>query len=514
MAIVANAYQVQKTSVQRVNTIFKENATGLFLDSMAVIIFLKSFPVSDSVKREIFTFYTLRRYQLAWFTKTGMIAAAPNFYNQLQNYQSDFADNSFKNARFNSLFTLAQADDKKFVLKRDETQELELLLTSTFFLYSKKVYGGIVNGPATLNWYIPAKKRNYRELLDSMLVAEKGENIAEPLNEYYTRLKGKLKLYRIILKDGGFPRVSAEKKQYQAGDSDSCIINAKQHLFLSGDLKLNDRTILFSDSLANAVLNFQHRMGLPENGKLDAPTIKELNITVEYRIKQMLINMERLRWVPVEMENDYLLVNIPEFRLHIFENKQQVWMTNVVVGKAATRTSIFKGNVSEVILNPYWNIPASIVRNEILPHMKRDASYLKNHNMEVVSGNQIRQRPGINNALGKMKFIFPNDYRIYLHDTPSKDLFEESKRAFSHGCIRVKDPRKLALYLLKNNSDWNMEKIDNILTTDKSLSIPVLPSVPVYIAYFTAWVDNTGQLNFRNDIYNMDSRIAKEIFNN
>jgi murein L,D-transpeptidase YcbB/YkuD len=287
----------------------------------------------------------------------------------------------------------------------------------------------------------------------------------------------------------------------------------KKYLLLSGDLKTNDNTTIFTDTLAKAIQRFQHRMGLTENGKIDRATIIEFNKPIEFRIKQMMVNMERLRWVPVELENEYLLVNIPEFRLHIFENNKQIWAANVVVGKDVRQTSIFKGNISQIVLNPYWGIPISIVKNEILPKIRRNSNYLARNNMEVVNGN-YRQKPGKNNALGKMKFLFPNHYNIYLHDTPSKSLFGATNRAFSHGCIRVENPKKLVLFLLRKETDWNEQKVDNILKTDNETIIKVKPNVPVYIAYFTAWVDNTGQLNFRNDLYHLDEKLSKEIFGN
>ena len=224
-----------------------------------------------------------------------------------------------------------------------------------------------------------------------------------------------------------------------------------------------------------------------------------------------MVNLERLRWIPVQMEKDYLLINIPEFKLHVFENSKQVWAANVVVGKTARRTSIFRGNLSQIVLNPFWGIPNSIVQDEILPKIKKNPNYLANNNMEVIDGN-YRQKPGLNNALGKIKFLFPNNYNIYLHDTPSKGLFKENTRAFSHGCIRVENPKKLAYYLLRNEPEWSPEKINNVLLTDTMTNIIVRPTVPVYIAYFTAWVDNTGQLNFRNDLYNLDNKLSKEVF--
>jgi murein L,D-transpeptidase YcbB/YkuD len=268
------------------------------------------------------------------------------------------------------------------------------------------------------------------------------------------------------------------------------------------------------------------------NGKLNTKTIIELNKTVEYRIKQILVNLERLRWIPDTIENDYLLVNIPEYKLHIIKNGKLLWETNVIVGKEAKRTSVFRGNIARIILNPYWNIPNSIINEEVLPKLKRNSNYLSKNNMEVVSSSGkpidastinwnkytenipylIRQKPGNENSLGKMKFLFPNNFNIYLHDTPAKELFNQRHRDFSHGCIRVENPKKLALYLLQKNTNWNGEKIDKVLETITETGIAIKPKMPVYIVYFTAWVDDKNNLNFRNDIYNLDEQLAKNIF--
>jgi murein L,D-transpeptidase YcbB/YkuD len=201
-------------------------------------------------------------------------------------------------------------------------------------------------------------------------------------------------------------------------------------------------------------------------------------------------------------------VNIPEFKLHLFENNAQVWQTNIVVGKVLKQSNIFSDAVSQIIINPYWNVPNSIYQKEI--RRKLSKNYLAKNNMERYNGG-VRQKPGDNNSLGRIKFLFPNNYNIYLHDTPAKNLFGETKRAFSHGCIRVENPFVLAQYLLKNTV-YNQPKIDSIILTNKEFIIELKPTIPVYIAYFTAWVDNAGQLNFRNDLYNLDKQLAGELF--
>jgi len=508
-----------------------QNYSDLVLDEAAVNAYFKAFPESDTIQKEVYKFYQNREYQFAWFNKKGMTMAVLIFYNQIQNYSADFNNKSLIDSQLDSLIDLTNADKKPSLIRENRKKELELLLTTTFFKYSKKVYGGISKSPHELDWYIPRKKKNYQAMLDSLVVLDKGEKISEPVNQYYTKLKAKLREYRAIAKKGGFPKVVTTKKLISITESDSCLLAVKQHLFLTTDLEVNDKTIVFTDELAKAVRSFQNRMGLAESGKLNNQTITELNKPVDFRIRQIMVNLERLRWVPVEMEKEYLIANIPEYKLHVIENNELVWTTNIVVGKDVKQTTIFKGNISRIVLNPYWNIPNSIIMSEIIPDIKKNPNYLADNNMEVVSGDEvinpstinwdkykkavpfiIRQKPGKGNALGRMKFLFPNNFNIYLHDTPSKGLFDESKRAFSHGCVRVENPNKLLLHFLRNDKTWNQERIDAVIATNEEFGIQIKPTIPVYIVYFTSWVDYKGQLNFRNDIYNLDDQLANEIF--
>jgi murein L,D-transpeptidase YcbB/YkuD len=508
----------------------KKNYTNLVLDSAALVSFYRVHLVADSIQKDVSEFYRKRAYQYAWFSENTLTNAALSYDNQRKSYISDFADSSLYNAEIDSLLLEAKTVGQAFLTDPQRVQKLELLLTTSFFNYTNKAFTGTVKNPLDLEWFIPRKKKDYQALLDT-LVSTKGNPIREPVNRYYTLLKDKLRIYRGIEKQGGWGSIDIPKKALKKEDTDSSLIEVKKTLVLMGDLKEFDSTAVFTDSLAIAVKRFQHRMGLAENGKIDANTATELNRPVSFRIRQIMLNMERLRWVPDEIEPNMLLVNIPEFKLHVFENGVQSWMCNVVVGKEANKTSIFKGNLSYVVLNPYWVVTNNIINNEILPKLKSNPGYLARNNMEVVSGDKvlnpnsikwssfqknipytIRQKPGPSNSLGKVKFLFPNNYSIYLHDTPSKNLFGETARAFSHGCIRVSEPERLALHLLKNNPAWDEEKLESVWATQKEKWITVRPSVPVYIVYFTAWVDYTGQLNFRTDLYGLDKTLSAEIF--
>ncbi len=510
LLISCNNKNNKKKKTNAINkALSKKDNNDILLDSNNLVPFFNENKISDSIQKDVIDFYQERAFQQAWINTDGLTIAANNFYDQLQNYKADFEDNQFMSLQLDSLISNIKDDEKAFLREPENVVQLELLLTTTFFKYSKKVYGGITQESKSLGWFIPRKKRDYQVLLDSLVSQNKDADFEEPLNKYYSLLKEKLKSYRLIEKNGGFSKYIPFKKTMQLTETDSSITEIKKHLQATGDLKVNDKTNVFTDSLLVAVKHYQQRMGLTETGKLDANTLAEMNRPVAERIKQIMINMERLRWVPEEVEKDYLLVNIPEFKLHVFENHKLVWETNVVVGKVLTQTTIFKGNMSSIVLNPYWNVPYSIYKKEIKPRLTN--RYLARNNMERYNGG-VRQKPGKNNSLGKIKFLFPNNYNIYLHDTPSKNLFGETKRGFSHGCVRVQEPQKLALYLLRKDTSWHMEKMNTVLQTDIETPITLSPTMPVYIVYFTTWVDSAGDINFRNDLYNLDEKLSNEIF--
>jgi L,D-transpeptidase YcbB len=330
----------------------------------------------------------------------------------------------------------------------------------------------------------------------------------EPIYRQYALLKAQLKKYRDIEKAGGWLTIKADKKSYKKGDSSLAIISIKKRLWLTGDLAANNDDPLFDDALEIAVKNFQLRYGLTATGTVDARLITEMNTPIKNRIRQLIVNMERCRWLPLALNKDYLVVNIPEYRLHVFEKDSLAWSMNVVVGTSMNKTAIFSGMMNTVVFSPYWNVPPGIMKNETLPAIKRDKNYLQRNHMEW-NGNAVRQIPGPWNALGKVKFLFPNSHNIYLHDTPAKTGFEKDRRAFSHGCIRVAEPQKLANYILRKQAEWQPARIATAMNAGKEQYVKINEPLPVLITYLTAWVDAKGLLQFRPDVYNRDERLAK-----
>jgi murein L,D-transpeptidase YcbB/YkuD len=296
-------------------------------------------------------------------------------------------------------------------------------------------------------------------------------------------------------------------------DHSPVIPAIKKQLYLLGYTKATDTTNVFDTSLAGAVAGFKITHGLKGDSLITGSMIKELNTPVKIRIEQIMVNMERLRWVPGDSATrEFILVNIPAFTLYYYEDKKVAWECNVVVGKPMTKTVIFSGQMQYVVFSPYWNVPPSIINKEIKPGMKKNPNYLARHNMEW-NGGRVRQKPGPRNSLGLVKFLFPNSNNIYLHDSPSKSLYNEAVRAFSHGCIRVSKPKDLAMRVLRQDPSWTSAKIDAAMHAGVEKYVTLKNKIPVYIGYFTCFIDENGNVNFRKDIYDRDNRLLDMLIN-
>ena len=492
-----------------------KNYTTYIFDSLQLDSFIYVYKLDEVVSAKIRSFYSQRSFQYAWFNECGLVSSSLTFRDLVLTYFDEIDGKTEEPMLLDTLLDRAHEDESNFLINTHQVKALEFLLTANFFKYSTKIYSGTSEDIQSLSWYIPRKKRDYNMLLDSLILSDNLHQFKEPLNPYYIKLRKKLIEYKQIEKLGGLDKISLNKVNLKLGDTNMGISLLKKLLFRFGDWKEVDTSPIFTSTLHASVLHFQARMGLAPNGMVDMKTINEINTPMHWRIKQILINLERLRWMPSTLPDNFLLVNIPAYKLHVIESSKPIFDMNIIVGKAIHKTVIFEGKVSSIVLNPYWNIPNSIVKNELLGHIRRNSNYLVRNNMEMVrNGNEIkyRQRPGPQNALGKIKFLFPNHYNIYLHDAPAKSLFNANSRAFSHGCIRLQNARKLALYMLNKQESWNEERLDAILTSNQETEIKISPKFPVFIAYFTTWVDNDEVIHFRKDIYGLDRRLELEMF--
>jgi murein L,D-transpeptidase YcbB/YkuD len=513
--------QCQRKEVKKIArdvTITPKNAvTKLLIDSMELEKYIIGAKLEDSSALRLRNFYNSRNFQFAWLTEKGLAEQTRVFYALDKSYDSTSRDSSKNELLFRKQLDGLISKDTTILAVSPAMVQLELELTQHFFNFVTNAYAGKVD-PAALQWYIPRKKINAVALLDS-LVAKKGAGVAEwePVNGYYKTLNKELIRWYSIQKRGSWPQLDAAAlKAIKEGDSGSVILQFKQRLIDFGDLDAKDSTSIYTAAVTAAVKKAQLQFGYGQTGKPDRLLLAALNAPVESRIQQMLINLERIRWSPLMPEGKLILVNIPEYKLHVFEAKKEVLNMGIVVGKAANKTVIFSNTLKNIVFSPYWNIPPSIVRAEVLPAMRKNRNYLAQKNMEQYGFSDglplIRQKPGNTNSLGRVKFLFPNSYNIYLHDTPAKSLFSEDKRAFSHGCIRLAKPKTLAEYLLADRPEWTTEKIDKAMNSKKEVWVTMKTPVPVIIAYFTSWVDKNGLINFREDIYGHDQKMAEQLF--
>ena len=493
--------------------------SDLFFDSTALGNFIKQKKIDDSIARRMLSFYNARNYQFAWFSSDGLTEQARGFWN-LHDYATTYEeDTSLKDKSLERKMDRLIAEDDLSVSAADKSFiNTELMLTWHFIKYMLSNYEKGYVKRKEMEAFVPRKKQDALALADSLINKKhKDDKYFEDVNPSYKALKEELSKYYTITKQGGWPQINKSKKSLKKGVSAPEIAVIKKRLHITNDMPAIDTSQLFNDALELAVKNFQERHGYKPTGVITDSLIKEMNIPAIKRLQQILMNVDRMRWLANQPTGNMIIVNIPEFVLHVYEGTRKVFDMDVVVGKEGHNTMMFNGDLNQVVFSPYWNVPSSIVEKEILPEMDKNSNYLVKENMEVTGTDEdglpvIRQRPGDKNALGKVKFLFPNSFNIYFHDTPVKSLFEKDKRAYSHGCIRLKEPEKLANYVLRNQPEWTPEKIEEAMNSGEQKFVKVKDPIPVIVTYYTAWVDANGQLNFRDDIYGHDDHLMQKMF--
>jgi len=338
-------------------------------------------------------------------------------------------------------------------------------------------------------------------------------------------LEKALAQYRQLAAKGGWPQVPAGPTLHE-GDRNERIPLLKKRLIASEDLAAAaDQGDHFDRVLKEAVQRFQTRHGLTADGVVGAKALGELNVPIDERIRQLTASLERCQPLPSVMERRYILVNIADFTLKLFEDGKLRLTMPVIVGKTYRQTPVFNGRIASLVLNPTWEVPHSIATKDILPKIKKDPGYLGQTHLRVFQDwkgdseiapasinwarispthfpYRLRQDPGPANALGRVKFLFPNPYDVYLHDTPARELFHKDSRTFSSGCIRIGKPLDLASYLLQGTSLNSMDALTAAISKEKTQSLRIPSPISVHIVYMTAWVDNEGIIQFRPDIYN------------
>lgn len=491
------------------------------LDPAQLASFFEQYPEYHADTAQVRAFYERRGMQYAWFVDDSLSSSAEAFVHLAQVADSTAPGRDLLGPHLGSLVEGSLAEGEQAALCDSCATHLELHLTAEFFRFAERRYGGhFTRDLSRLGWFIPRAKKDFSRLADSLATGTMDLSAYEPLHPQYQRLKVHLARYHGLADVPwpvlALPRLAPRRLGLVPGDSDPLIVELRHRLHALGDLDLADSSTRYDSTMAGAVRRFQLRHGLSDDGVIGPAFIKAINVSPAERLRTMLVNMERLRWAPDVQPDDMLLVNIPEYRLHVYEAGQVVMSMRVVVGTAVHRTVVFSDSLSTIVFSPTWTVPPGIARNEIMPAIRRDPNYLRKENMEIIGGTAerpvFRQRPGPNNALGRVKFLFPNSYHIYMHDTPAQRLFARDQRAFSHGCIRLEKPRQLAEYLLRNDSTWTEERMTAAMLGGKEVYVPLAKKLPVMLVYFTAWEDGDGLLNFREDVYSHDQKLAAELF--
>lgn len=496
-------------------------------------------PIRDQYFRQLIqekvrSFYSLNKFQTRWLEKN-----TTNYHYQavMDAIQTSFAyglrpnDYNIEKIQEQVARLYSTPDPQETAI-----YSLDVQITGMFFLFTSHLSEGRLSTPGGGGKiWIRTSGKQYDDVALLMSAADEKTLVAainslQPQHEQYVKLQSALKLYREYAnayQDQTLISIGANEK-IKPNDAHKVIPAVRKKLGVT-DLKV-DSTMLdsarYDEALVGAVKWFQQRHGLEPDGIIGTATIKFLNQTFAQKVSVLELNLERMRWESQQNYGDhYITVNIPEYKLRVINDNKSELEMKVIVGAEGTATPVFKDTLRYIVFSPTWAVPNSIIRDEIIPKLKRDSaaytgknySFYKNGTIIDPSTEtwtddvnsyayNIVQQPGRDNALGLVKFVMPNKMSIYLHDTPNHRLFSKSYRALSHGCVRLDDPDKLAAFLLKDSRGWDIEAVEKAMYSNKTQTVILKRPYPVHLEYRTAWVDENGLVNFREDIYGHDKR--------
>jgi murein L,D-transpeptidase YcbB/YkuD len=449
----------------------------------------------------IAAFYAAHDYAALWITDGKANAAARAALAQLAHAEDDGLD-------------LRAFDVPVFEGSEEKLAAAEIALTAEVVAYGRQASGSRVD-PRQISALIGAKPDVADPAAILTQVATAADDAGQVLKGFnppqkgYEALREKLAEMRHVALPTARVTIPAGP-DLKVGMRDPRVSLIRARFGLDGQLPATSEDLVYDTRVAAAVADFQKANGLPASGVLSARTIAALSGGQPLRLEnEILANMERWRWMPRELGASRIEVNIPDFTVTVIRDGEVVARNKVVVGKTATPTPLFSNTMQFLIVNPYWNVPQSIIRKEMLPKLGQDPSYLQRLGYQVTSKHgvlTVRQPPGERNALGRIKFMFPNDYSVYLHDTPSRALFGAEQRAFSHGCVRVDQPFAFAEAVLGRDHGWSVERVKHLIGGGERYVYLPKP-LPIHIEYFTAYVDDSGHLQLRDDIYGYSNRV-------
>ena len=496
-------------------------------------------PDFSDYKSIVEEFYNQSRYEPAWIHGSELSTQALSMIEM------------FKQARGQGLlpddYDASRWDDRLAKLHHAQTDiaRVDVALTVCTMRFVSDLRIGRVN-PRHFKFGLSVEQKKYdlaQFLRDRILPSSDPSSLVETIEPPfpgYRHTRAALARYvEMAAKDDG-EQLVIPLKPVDPGQAYASIPRLTRLLMLLGDLSREAAPIgdgqLYDSALAGAVMRFQKRHGLKDDGRLGTDTLKQLNVPISDRIQQLQLALERWRWLPSEFSAPPIVVNIPDFRLRALDESNKVALEmRVVVGKSLrTQTPVFSRDMTYVVLRPYWNVPPSILRGEIVRAIERDRNYIANKRYEVTTGNgevvtsgaisddvlaqlkagrlSVRQKPGPTNALGLVKLMFPNEFNVYLHSTPAPELFSRTRRDFSHGCIRVEKPAELTAWVLRNNAGWPIERIEQSMSTGaNNVTVTLKQRVPVFIVYATALAYENDEVHFYDDIYGHDRKLAEAL---
>lgn len=489
-------------------------------------------------RNELPRFYESRGFMPAWVTEAGATAAADSLVRSIQAADEEGLEpHDYHLRRIRAVYAEArQARRTNTAVDLTRLADLDLLLTDAFLLYGAHLVGGVVN-PVTIHpeWNASRRETDLVALLDSALTSGQVGSALQtllPRHAGYGRLRDALRRYRAIAAQGGWPEVPAGT--LRPGSDGAEVELLRRRLILAGDLDQNAGPAgVYDAAVETAVRRFQRRHNLEVDGVAGLSTTTVMNTPLQDRIRAVVLNMERWRWLPRDLGQRHVLVNIAGFDLDVVENDSVVFSTRVMVGQRYRKTPVFSDRMTYMVLNPTWTIPPNILQQDKLPLIRQDPTgYLQANRIRVLAPDgreiepaavdwatvtgttrlRLRMDPGPENPLGRVKFMFPNPHHVYLHDTPGREHFDRARRAFSSGCIRVERPLELAALLLRGDARWTRERIEAVVAGGGSEQTIQLPRpYLVHLLYWTAWAEPDGTIHFRDDIYQRDAALEEAL---
>lgn len=485
------------------------------------IIPIDSAKISKIKDSNVVAFYQANQNKTFWLTDSNRKNITALFNNLEQDglFPKDF-----------DLKKIENSDDNFENLTDSKLIDYDILLTENLSHYVQKVSKGSLNlNKLYDNWDLKENNINFKILLLNFQKEDSFEDAlkaASPNHIVYKRLKTALKLINALPKDP-FKKIGIKNK-IVLNDTNPAMVEIKKKLIYWKDLKpLDSITPIYDEATELAVKKFQMRHGLGVDGVIGGGTVGALNFTKEQRKRQIIANMERWRWFPRDFGHEYLIINIPDYSLRVVKNRDTISVHKVIIGRPSRKTPVLSSKLTHLIFNPTWTVPPTILRNDVIPAAAKNRNYFKSKNITIYDSNnrvvspwnwninrarsyRYVQSPGATNSLGLVKFMFPNRFTIYLHDTNSRGFFEKDIRALSSGCIRVENPFALTEYLLDDPEKWNLERIDEAINTGKTSQVQIYKEVYIHILYWTAWSEN-GSLQFRDDLYSLDTDLYKKM---